>query len=76
MVVMKIKKVEEFFEVNGLDVLSAKSIPTRLNIKGEEYSHIMDVYNYFSKTSFSGLWGDLVAFVGVHNYDWSDNFKK
>jgi len=55
-------RVQEFFDVNGMDVLSADSIPTVGTVSGVDYVSEEAATRYLFNSYFSGLWRDLGGF--------------
>ena len=55
-------RVQEFFDVNGMDVLSADSIPTVGTVDGVDYVFEGTATYYLFNSYFSGLWRDLGEF--------------
>jgi hypothetical protein len=63
-------RVQSFFDVNGMDVLNSKSIPTVLVVDGKEYSPKISVFNYLNNSYYAGLWRDLDSYVPTYVYNW------
>jgi len=55
-------KVQNFFDVNGMDVLNATSIPTVEIINGAEWVSEDAAVKYVYESYFEGLSYDLVSF--------------
>jgi hypothetical protein len=55
-------QVQAFFDVNGMDVMSADSIPVAETINGYEWVTEEAAVAYVYKSFFSGLYPDLVTF--------------
>ncbi len=54
-------RVQAFFDVNGMDVMTADSIPVAETINGQEYVTEEAAVEYVYKSYFSGLYPDLVS---------------
>ena len=54
-------RVQAFFDVNGMDVMSADSIPVAETRGGQEYVTEEAAVDYVYKSFFSGLYPDLVT---------------
>jgi 3-deoxy-D-manno-octulosonic acid (KDO) 8-phosphate synthase len=55
-------RVQEFFDVNGMDVMSASSIPSVI-FDGIEYVSEDSAVDYVYKSSFSLLYKDLLSYA-------------
>ena len=56
-------RVQEFFDINGMDVLSVNSIPTLSVIDGKEYVSEESATYYIYNSHFSALYKDLLSFA-------------
>ena len=54
-------RVQAFFDVNGMDVMTADSIPVAEILNGQEYVTEEAAVDYVYKSFFSGLYLDLVS---------------
>ena len=54
-------RVQAFFDVNGMDVMTADSIPVAEILNGQEYVTEEAAVDYVYKSHFSGLYLDLVS---------------
>ena len=54
-------RVQAFFDVNGMDVMTADSIPVAEILNGHEYVTEEAAVDYVYKSFFSGLYPDLVS---------------
>ena len=62
-------RVQEFFDINGMDVLSADSIPTAGTVDGVEYVSEEAATEYIYRSYFSGLWRDLLSFCPSYDLE-------
>ena len=58
----KKSRVQSFFDINGMDVLSADSIPTAKIIDDIEYVSEDSAVLYIYSSYFSGLTNDLISY--------------
>jgi hypothetical protein len=54
-------RVQAFFDVNGMDVMTADSIPVAEILNGQEYVTEEAAVDYVYKSFFSALYPDLVS---------------
>jgi len=62
-------RVQEFFDINGMDVLSADSIKTVATVNGIEYVYVDAATEYIYRSYFSGLWRDLLSFCPSYDLE-------
>ena len=67
--VLEKARVQKFCDGNGLDVLSADSIPTVGTVDGVEYVSEEAATEYIYRSYFSGLWRDLLSFCPSYDLE-------
>ena len=75
MKLIKRTKLQYFIDVNGMDVLSTRSIETVVVVDKIEYIGLLEAQDYIANSYFGFMWKSLAEFCGVTEWNEEEEFK-
>tara|TARA_B110000967_G_C18533595_1_gene387089 strand:+ start:50 stop:280 length:231 start_codon:yes stop_codon:yes gene_type:complete len=74
MKLIKRTKLQYFIDVNGMDVLSTRSIETVVVVDKIEYIGLLEAQDYIANSYFGFMWKSLAEFCGTITWN-EEEFK-